>query len=376
MSLSIGIACYPSVGGSGIVATQVGLAMADRGHQVHFVARASPHRLKPHPRVHLHEVSAAQYHVFQHEPYTLALASRLVAVAEEHGLDVVHAHYALPHAAAAWLAKDILGDRLRVVTTLHGTDITLVGTDPSYLPITRRAVQRSDAVTTPSRWLAEVTRDKLQLPELSVAVVPNFVDVDRFRPAAPADRTLGLAALDDAPGPLLVHVSNLRPLKRAPEVVAVAEALHQRTPVRLLILGDGPEADEVDARIAAGKVPAMRIPHPGDDQLPALLRAAGVFLLPSATESFGLAALEALASGVPVVATDVGGLPEVLGRDGACGRLVADGEGRVAAFTEATAAVLAAGESARVAARARAERFQAAPVVDAYEALYRGGPAA
>lgn len=365
--LSIGIACYPSIGGSGILATQVGLAMAERGHEVHFVTRSEPYRLQTHPRIHVHQVDAKHYHVFQHTPYTLALASRLVDVAHTHGLDVVHAHYALPHAAAAWLAKDILGDRLRVVTTLHGTDITLVGTDPSYLPITRRAIQRSDAVTTPSRWLATVTRVKLQLPGLPIEVVPNFVDLDRFRPAEAPEPIDGLPGTE----PLLIHVSNLRPLKRAREVVDIAAQVHRRRPIRLLILGDGPDAEAVDAALAEAPMPSLRISDPGD-RLPALLRQADVFVLPSATESFGLAALEALASGVPVVATNVGGLPEVLGRDGHCGRLVNDGEDRVQRFADAVSEVLG-GPCYAAAARARAaERFPAGPAIDAYEALYRG----
>jgi len=370
--LSIGIACYPSVGGSGILATQVGMAMAERGHEVHFVTQSTPHRLASHPRVHVHEVSAKDYHVFQHKPYTLALASRLVDVAQHQGLDVVHAHYAVPHAVAAWLAKDILGDRLRVVTTLHGTDITLVGTDPSYLPITRRAVERSDAVTTPSRWLATITRVGLELPGLPIQVVPNFVDLDRFRPheGAPVEIP-GLPGND----PLLIHVSNLRPLKRAAEVVDIARRVHQQRPVRLLILGDGPDGPEIDRCLAASDVPSLRVANPGDDELPRLVRQAQCFVLPSATESFGLAALEALASGVPVVATHVGGLPEVLGRSDACGRLVGDSpeaEVRVARFAEAVLEVLEGPDLGPAARERAATTFPAGPAIDAYEALYRG----
>jgi N-acetyl-alpha-D-glucosaminyl L-malate synthase BshA len=371
MSLSIGVLCYPSVGGSGIIATEIGLGMAARGHQVHFITRSRPHRLPVGvPNVHLHPVSTSDYHVFAEPPYALALASALVRVAQTAGLDVVHAHYAVPHAACAWMAKEMLGGALRVVTTLHGTDITLVGSDASYLPITRHSILRSDAVTAPSAFLRDDTYARLGIDpsDCPIQVVPNFVDTDFYRPRAfgEPDPTAGWF-----PGheglPLLVHVSNFRPLKRVDRVLDVAVAVARQRPCRLLLVGDGPDAAAIDARLEGLGLPAVRVA--GDVAVEQIVRAADVFLLPSETESFGLAALEALASGVPVVASRVGGLPEVV-QHGVNGWLVAPDD--VQGMADAAVAVLAAGPAMRAAARAdAAQRFPRADALDGYERLYR-----
>jgi N-acetyl-alpha-D-glucosaminyl L-malate synthase BshA len=276
----------------------------------------------------------------------------MVEVVENYSLDVLHVHYAMPFATSAYLAKQIMLPRsLGVVTTLHGTDITLVGSDPSYLPLTRFSILASDAVTVPSRWLAEATRRMLDLPAtFPIDVVPNFVDVDRFRPrartgATPADRP-----------PVLVHVSNFRPLKRVGDVVAVFARVRAAGPARLRLVGDGPDRAAAVAELA-------RLGLAAD---------AEVFLLPSESESFGLAALEALACGVPVVASDVGGLPEVIA-DGEVGFLhrVGDVAGMAASARRLLGDPLLRGRMA-AAARARAEAlFRPEPAIDGYLRVYR-----
>jgi N-acetyl-alpha-D-glucosaminyl L-malate synthase BshA len=319
-----------------------------------------------------HLVTPPAYPQLPHSLYTLALASKIVEVARAGGLDLVHAHYALPHAASAELARQVLaadggGAALRVVTTLHGTDITLVGSDPSYLPLTRFSILASDAVTVPSRWLAEATRRMLDLPAtFPIDVVPNFVDVDRFRPrartgATPADRP-----------PVLVHVSNFRPLKRVGDVVAVFARVRAAGPARLRLVGDGPDRAAAVAELARLGL-AADVDLLGEQvDLPSALADAEVFLLPSESESFGLAALEALACGVPVVASDVGGLPEVIA-DGEVGFLhrVGDVAGMAASARRLLGDPLLRGRMA-AAARARAEAlFRPEPAIDGYLRVYR-----
>jgi N-acetyl-alpha-D-glucosaminyl L-malate synthase BshA len=385
--LAVGVACFSTFGGSGVVAAEVAASLARRGHAVHVFSDERPGRLAADEAgVAFHRVEAPAYPQLRHDLYTLALASKIVEVALREGLDLVHAHYALPHAVSAELARQVLASepgarRLRVVTTLHGTDTTLVGVDPGFRPLTRFSVKSSDAVTTPSRWLAEVTRRHLALPaELPIDVVPNFVDASRFAPAmdasrfAPAmDASRFAPAMDASAGvPVLVHVSNFRPLKRVEDVVRIFAAVRARGPARLRLVGDGPSRADVVA-LAASLGVAADVELVGERaDLPALLAGAAVFLLPSASESFGLAALEALACGVPVVACDVGGLPEVVA-DGEVGFLHRVGD--VAAMAASTARLLddpALRARLGRAARARAEtHFQVEPAVDRYETIYR-----
>lgn len=387
--LNIGISCYPTLGGSGVVATELGMALADRGHRVHFVCYDTPRRFEPRERVFLHNVVAADYPVFQRAPYVLALASKLVQVAEWHDLDIIHAHYALPHAASAFLARAILaeGDKTpKIVTTLHGTDVTIVGADESYRRLTRFSVQQSDAITAPSEFLRQTAQDLLQLDEATeIEVIANFVDTVRFQPAADAEAVVAaherVAGLFDCCGPAealpadaptLVHVSNFRPVKRTLDVIEVFAQVNRGTDARLLMVGDGPERSraETHARQAglAGRVRFLgQQDHVGD-----LLRASDLLLLPSETESFGLAALEAASCGVPVVASRVGGLPEVV-VDGVTGLLAPVGD--VGAFSAHVTALLADPARRRAmgrAARARAcEHFSLGPAVERYEALFR-----
>jgi N-acetyl-alpha-D-glucosaminyl L-malate synthase BshA len=378
--LNIGITCFPTFGGSGIVATEIGLAMARRGHKVHFISRALPVRLHPATDgVYFHEVTESAHPVL--EPggaYPLALASKIIEVAGYEKLDLLHVHYAVPHATAAFLARQVLGASApRLVTTLHGTDITLVGSDPSYLPITRFSVQQSDAVTVPSAFLREETRQRLDLDErIPLEVIPNFVDTDRFAP--PQDRDAARDRLQRLfPGlgeqePVLFHVSNFRPIKRVADVVATLAAVNAQVPSRLVLVGDGPERSAIERKVHDLGL-GERVCFLGkQERFEAWLAAADVFVLPSETESFGLAALEALSCGVPVVAADVGGLPEVV-THGVTGWLAPVGD--VATFSQRVLDLVRNPQSWQAMSRAaRADvlaRFQRGPAIDAYEGVYR-----
>jgi N-acetyl-alpha-D-glucosaminyl L-malate synthase BshA len=372
--LRIGVVCFSTFGGSGVVAAEVAASLARRGHAVHVFSDDVPGRLDPtQAGVSFHRVAPPDYPQLRHSPYTLALTSKIVEVSRRERLDVVHAHYAIPHAVSAHLAREVLasdaGGRAaapRLVTTLHGTDITLVGSDPSFLPLTRFSIAASDAVTTPSAWLARATHETLDVPDtVAIEVVPNFVDAERFRPAGGPPRPLPAV-------PVLVHVSNFRPVKRVPDAVAVFARVRARRPARLRLVGDGPERARVEAQVAALGLGADVELLGERVDLPAALRDADLFLLPSETESFGLAALEAMASGVPVIASAVGGLPEVI-PDGEAGFLCPLGD--VEEMADAAGRLLDdAALHARFAAAARrlAEtRFRVEPAVDRYVAVYR-----
>ena len=367
--LRVGVVCFSTFGGSGVVAAEVATALAERGHAVHVFSDDVPGRLDPsRPRIHFHPVRPPAYPQLKHSPYPLALTSKIVDVARRDGLDVIHAHYALPHAASAVLARAVLGgDRApaapRLVTTLHGTDITLVGSDASFLPLTQFSITASDAVTAPSAWLAAATFQTLGIPaSVQIDVIPNFVDAARFSPGPPAAR----------PVPVLVHVSNFRPVKRVDDVLALFAALRAERPVRLRLVGDGPDRARLQAEVTARGL-AADVEFLGEQiDLPAAMRGADLFLLPSETESFGLAALEAMACGLPVIASAVGGLPEVIA-DGETGFLRPMGD--VAAMTAAARRLLddpALRARFAAAARLRAEtQYQRDPAVDSYLAVYR-----
>jgi N-acetyl-alpha-D-glucosaminyl L-malate synthase BshA len=369
--LRIGVVCFSTFGGSGVIAAETAIHLAARGHDVHVFSDERPARLPAGRSAGLsfHHVAAPAYPQLKYPAYGMALTSKIVEVSRRAPLDVVHAHYALPHAVAANLARDILradGDPApRIVTTLHGTDITLIGSDPSFLPLTRFTIATSDAVTTPSLWLADATRRALALPpDISIHVVPNFVDVDRFTPAPP-----GGAPRDR---PVIVHVSNFRPVKRVDHVIAVFARVRASRPARLRLIGDGPERPRIEADVAARGLGAD-VEFLGErDDLPDVLRDADLFLLPSETESFGLAALEAMACGVPVVASAVGGLLEVVA-DGEAGFLRPVGD--VAALADAAARLLADAPLRRAmgaAARRTAEtRYRIDPAIDRYVEIYR-----
>ena len=306
--MKIGITCYPTFGGSGVVATELGLALARGGDDVHFISYAMPSRLNIlHERVHFHEVNVTPYPLFDpYPPYALALATKMAEIATNEQLDVLHVHYAIPHAISAYLAKQILHSRLKVVTTLHGTDITLVGRDESYLPITKFGIEVSDGVTAVSQWLKEETATHFATTK-EIEVIPNFVDPVRFK------RDSRICSIFGAPGEKLVcHVSNFRPVKRIMDVVMTFQRIAEKVPSRLIMIGDGPDRSRAEAYIRDHEL-RDRVFFLGNiPNLEEVLGGCDLFLLPSETESFGMAALEAMASEVPVIATQAGGLPEVV----------------------------------------------------------------
>jgi N-acetyl-alpha-D-glucosaminyl L-malate synthase BshA len=366
--LRIGVACWPTFGGSGAVATELGLALAERGHEVHFVTYAPPFRLgRLRCNVRFHQVSVSAYPLFRYPPYDLALASKLAEVAEDAHLDLLHVHYAVPHALAAHLARELLGDvPLKTLVTLHGTDITVVGTDPAYRRVTRFGIDRADGVTAVSRWLAAET-ERVFGTSHSIEVIPNFVDLQRFRPGVDAAVRASLAAPEEA---LLVHVSNFRPVKRVGDAVRVLAGVARTRPARLVLVGDGPEraAAEKTARALHVQDKVTFLGEQSD--IEGLLAAADLFLLPSESESFGLAALEAMACGVPVIGTLTGGLPELV-EDGVSGHLCGIGETDcMAKFAANLLTDPVRHAEARRAARAGAERFGREEIVSIYERLY------
>lgn len=309
--LRIGITCYPTFGGSGVVATELGVALAQRGYEVHFISSRLPARLERTrlADVSFHEVNTYNYALFQHAPYTLTLAAKMAEVAETFDLDILHVHYAIPHAISAHLARAILQGRLRVVTTLHGTDITLVGSDPSMHSITRFAINDADTLTTVSSWLKAETITEFN-PTKPIEVIPNFIDTESFHPNLHCDWA-GKKYLCGG-HPHLIHVSNFRPVKRAPEAVEVLGKVLKERDAHLLMVGDGPDLQRAVSK--AKELGLMeRVSFLGNrEDVAYLLAAADIMLLPSESESFGLAALEAMASGCAVVASNIGGLPEVL----------------------------------------------------------------
>ena len=371
--MRIGITCYPTYGGSGAVATELGLELARRGHEIHFISYASPFRLRGFAeRVTFHEVTQLEYPLFeQSSPYALALAVKQHEVAKREQLDLMHAHYAIPHAATAWLAKQMLRDEgldLKIVTTLHGTDITLVGQDPSYYTLTKFSIEQSDAVTAVSSYLRDETYRAFGCGECDLRVIPNFISTTDYHP--PTDDT-DRRKLAPKGHRVLVHVSNFRPVKRVGDVVKVFASVRKKIPATLVLVGDGPDRDAAEQQVdSLGLRKDVRflgkVENVGD-----VLRGADLFLLPSATESFGLAALEAMACAVPVIASAAGGIPEVV-EDGKTGFLAPPGD--VATMADRALRVLEhPDEHARLRQHAtqRALEFSADKVVPRYESLYQ-----
>ena len=406
--LRIAMTCYPSLGGSSVVATELGLALVERGHQVHFVCAGVPERLRPFlnerpasrmPGLLFHEVTVDEYLLPNMGSYPLALANRLAQVTREHDLQLWHLHYGVPHAVSAWLAQQLVqspspgsqrspaselpslgrssgaGRSVKTVLTLHGTDVTGVGQSPSLREVHGFALRRCDALTVPSAFLRQAAFDQLGLPtDTSIDVIPNFVNTDVFCPA-PTAPNAGLGSA--VPRPFtLCHASNFRPVKRIDDIVQILAAVRRATtqPVQLILVGDGPERPRIEALVQSlglsQDVEFLGIQSP----LTRTLQRSDVFLLPSQNESFGLAALEALSCGVPVIASHVGGLPEVIPEDGnACGRLLPVGD--IAGMASAIVQLIEDPQrhaKMRAAARSRAlAGFKQAARVAQYEACYR-----
>lgn len=370
--MKIGITCYPTYGGSGAVATELGIALAERGHEVHFITYQLPFRLPVFlPRVYFHEVDVGRYPLFQYPPYDLALAVHMHEVVINEGLDLLHVHYAIPHATSAWIAKEMLrkdGRDITVITTLHGTDITIVGQDHSFHAITKFSIEKSDRITAVSQFLKEETIRAFGCTECDVSVIPNFVDPAVYDRSA-HEPTLRRQMGEDKK--ILMHISNFRPVKRVLDVVRIFARVRKEVPSVLVMVGDGP--DRLSAEQEARALGVERDVHflGRIDPVAPLLACADLYLLPTDRESFGLSALEALACGVPALAYDVGGIREVV-KNGVTGALRPVGD--VDGLAEFGVALLRdpprwSAMSAAAAADAR-DRFSSDQIVARYEALY------
>jgi N-acetyl-alpha-D-glucosaminyl L-malate synthase BshA len=370
--VNVGIVCYASVGGSGVVATELASALARRGHDVHILSSEVPFRLRDEPRLTFHRVETPAYPLFREPQYVLSLANKIVQVSRTQALDIVHAHYAIPHAAAAYLARQIIADTHRpvpgIITTLHGTDITIVGSDPSYTETVAYCIGQSDVVTAVSNSLKTDTYRALGVT-MPIDVLPNFLDCDRHRRRpSPELREQLLRGADY----LIVHMSNFRPVKRVDAVVEIFRRIRGHVNARLLLVGDGPDAHLAEERLTSAGLMGQAEFLGEQLDIVALLSVSDLFLLPSSQESFGLAALEAMACEVPVVASAVGGLPEVIQHE-ETGFLYApeDLGGMAAAGVQLLRDPALHGRIARTARAVVAERFCTDVVVPMYEACYR-----
>jgi L-malate glycosyltransferase len=373
--MRIGITCYPTYGGSGVVATELGIELAALGHEVHFISYSQPFRLNGRDGgIFYHEVPVSSYPLFEFPPYDLALASRMAEVAEFCNLDLLHVHYAIPHSVSALLARQMLakrGRRLPFVTTLHGTDITLVGLDRSYLPITRYSIEESDGVTSISAYLKDKTVTDFEIFR-PIEVIPNFVNCDVYTPVAEESlRESGRARFAKPGEAILIHLSNFRPVKRVVDVVKVFAQVVREVPSQLILVGDGPDRSAAEWLAHDLKI-NDRVHFLGkQESVNELLPLADLMIMPSTLESFGLAALESMACKVPAIATRVGGVPELID-DGVTGLLYE--VGNVDAMAGGTIALLkdrVRFETMRDAARKDAQkRFCASLVIPKYVAYY------
>jgi N-acetyl-alpha-D-glucosaminyl L-malate synthase BshA len=310
--MKIGITCYPTYGGSGVVATELGLALAAQGHQVHFISYAIPQRLNRFvENVFFHEVEMSNYPLFEHSLYGLSLTSKMLEVIEYESLDLMHVHYAIPHAVSAYLARQVLRKSkkdLKFVTTLHGTDITLVGLEPSFMPIVKFSIEESDGVTAVSRFLKEKTLTNYNI-EKEIEVIYNFIDIEKFSPVPNEELRNHIAPNGEK---LLVHTSNFRPVKRVPDTIRILAKVQQEVPAKLILIGDGPDRSECERLARELGIHKDVIFLGKQDVISEILSSSDIFLMPSQSESFGLSALEAMACGIPVISTSVGGLPELV----------------------------------------------------------------
>ncbi|CUU04023.1 N-acetyl-alpha-D-glucosaminyl L-malate synthase BshA [Candidatus Kryptobacter tengchongensis] len=307
--MKIGIICYPTYGGSGVVATELGKNLASKGHEIHFICYAIPIKLNKFlANIYFHEVELYQYPLFEFPIYTDALASKIIDVARFNKLDIIHVHYAIPHATSAILAKMILNNKIKVITTLHGTDITLVGLEPSFTPVVRFGIEASDGVTAVSKYLRETTISTYNINR-EIEVIPNFVDTETFKPSKNPQLRKRIAPKDEK---ILIHVSNFRKVKRVQDAVKVFDLVRKKIPSKLVFVGDGPERSDAENLCRQLKLYDDVVFLGKQEALHEILCSADIFLLPSQMESFGLSALEAMSCGIPVIATNVGGIPEVV----------------------------------------------------------------
>ncbi|MCX6623021.1 MAG: N-acetyl-alpha-D-glucosaminyl L-malate synthase BshA [Acidobacteria bacterium] len=368
--MKVGITCYPTYGGSGIVATELGLELAVRGHQVHFISYANPIRLDAGlPRIFYHEVEVSTYPLFQYPPYSLALASRMAEVVENYDLDLLHVHYAIPHSISALLARQMLAPRRRVpfITTLHGTDITLVGVDPSYFPITKFSIEQSDGITCISDYLKLETLNVFGVAN-EIRAIPNFVNCEIYRPDRKRTRAPEFAPAGEK---ILLHLSNFRPVKRTLDCIRILKHVRREAAAHLLMVGDGPDRSPAQ-RLARELGVEEHVTFLGkQDHVERLLPVGHVLLLPSELESFGLAALEGMACGVVPVATDVGGVPELItpGVDGFLER-VGDIETQAARVIELLSDDARHEKMAAAARLTALTRFCASMIIPQYEKYY------
>ncbi len=369
--MKIAIVCYPTFGGSGVVATMLGTALAHRGHEIHFVTYKMPVRLELlSQKIFFHEVNIEEYPLFHYQPYDLALSSKLVNVVQEHKIDVLHVHYAIPHAYAGYMAQQMLSDlgiSLPMVTTLHGTDITLVGSHPGYKPSVTFSINNSDVVTSVSESLKQDTLDIFDIKK-QIDVVPNFIDMSAYKTTfTDCDRSI-MAFPEER---IITHISNMRPVKRILDVVKIFEIIHKEVPSVLIMVGDGPERAMAEKYARENNLQVSIKWLGNSTEIDRILCFTDLFLLPSEKESFGLAALEAMANRTPVVSSNTGGLPEV-------------NENGVTGFTSDVGAVEEMAQHAihilkddevldrfKKAAFAKAEQFDINLVIPQYEALYR-----
>lgn len=370
MGLNIGITCYPTVGGSGVVATELGKLLAEQGHTIHFITSAVPFRLnRMYPNIFFHQVEVNQYSVFQYPPYDIALASKMAEVIEREKLDILHVHYAIPHAVCAILGKQMAKSNVKIVTTLHGTDITVLGTDSALAPAIKFGIEQSDAVTAVSHSLAKQTKEVID-PDKYIETVYNFIDERVYRPLKASQhlkREFGIR--DDEK--VVIHVSNFRAVKRVTDVIKVFAAIAEEMPAKLLLVGDGPEMTVV-CRLAESLGLEGQVLYLGkQDNLEELYAISDIKLLLSEKESFGLVALEAMACGVPCIGTDAGGIPEVI-EDGENGFVRQVGD--IPALSEAAIALLTdAALYERIKQQAietATERFHSSDIVRQYERIY------
>ncbi|MBL6661522.1 MAG: N-acetyl-alpha-D-glucosaminyl L-malate synthase BshA [Flavobacteriaceae bacterium] len=369
--MNIAIVCYPTFGGSGVVATELGRALAKKGHQIHFISYNLPVRLEAlnDSNIHYHEVNVPDYPLFKYQPYELALSSRLVDVVKTHKVDVLHVHYAIPHAYAAYMAKKMLldnGIHIPIVTTLHGTDITLVGSHPFYRPAVTFSINHSDRVTAVSESLKQ---DTLRLFDINkkIEVIPNFIDIDRIKAKGkPCERSL-LANKEEK---IVTHISNFRPLKRILDVIAVFEGILPKVKSKLMMVGEGPEKNEAMEYVKNKGLQEHVLFLGNSNEIDKILSFSDLFLLPSEKESFGLSALEAMAHGVPVISSNAGGIPEV-NQHGVTGYLSKIGD--TADMTQNALRLLENEKQHnlfKIQSQEQAQRFNINAIVSQYESSY------